>query len=914
MKPNTLSIGRSIFFAGALLIAAGLSSCSGGGTTGGGGSGSGGITGTGGAGTGGQGGVSASGGNSNAGGSNSAGGIAGATAGSGGRATGGGTAGASGSGGAAGGAGGNSASSGGAGGGGGQSGLGGQGAGGQTGAGGSTVTCTGPAPTGTTFTTDATGVTFTVGSGKMKVQVCAEDIIRVAYTSTASIPTTTSLSVSNTWATPTSFCVTEAAGTLTITTARMKVKVNESTGIVSYTDLSDNAIVAESSKSTAATTVQGTSTFKIVTAFTSASDEALFGLGQHPDGNSNYKGKSVHLQNSNGQINIPLLVSNKGYGIFWDNYSVSDFSSTSSSYSYTSAAGPMVDYYFFYGPSIDQVIAGYRTTTGPQPLLPKWAYGLFQSKDHYSTQKEVLAVKDGYRNANIPVDCIVQDWDYWNPTFTWGSDLMNTTNYPDPLTMVNTLHQANIHGMISIWPEFANKVDGGPNCSGPPTDPTDQDNYTALDKIGALYGSSSCHHFYDVFNADARKLVYQGQYDKLIGKYGWDAIWADNDEPQGYPDGFPGGGDISAVDTKLGKGALYINAYALEHTRTLWEGWRSVGPANKRLFVLSRSAFAGTQRFGAVEWSGDINCDWGVLVQQIPAGLNYAVSGMPYWTTDIGGYFGAGTYTGNDSASELFTRWFEFGAFCPTFQIHGQGARELYNTSQWSATTRANLLAVDTLRYRLMPYIYSLGWMVTNQGYTIMRPLVFDFQTDSNVFNIKDQFMYGPAILVNPVTSAGATSRSVYLPAGTWYDFWTGSTATGGTKVTADAPLSKIPLYVKAGSIVPMGPNIQYATQSIDPLEIRIYKGANGSFTLYEDEGDTYNYETGQYSQITFTWDDTAKKLSVGARAGTYTGMPASRTFNVVWVGASHGTGADVTATADQVVKYDGTATSVSAP
>ncbi len=332
-----------------------------------------------------------------------------------------------------------------------------------------------------------------------------------------------------------------------------------------------------------------------------------------------------------------------------------------------------------------------------------------------------------------------------------------------------------------------------------------------------------------------------------------------------------------------------------------------MGPSNKRLFVLSRSAFAGTQRFGAVVWSGDINANWSVLVQQIPAGLNYAASGMPYWTTDIGGYFNTSEFN-----EEMFTRWFQFGAFNSIFRTHGQAPKELYG-SQWSATGKANMLAVDVLHYRLMPYLYSLGWMVTNQGYTIMRPLVFDFQTDSNVFNIKDQFMYGPAILVNPVTSAGATSRSVYLPAGTWYDFWTGATATGGAKVTADAPLSKIPLYVRAGSIVPMGPNIQYATESIDPLEIRVYKGANGSFTLYEDEGDTYNYETGKYATITFTWDDTAGKLSISDRTGSYTGMPASRTFNVVWVGANHGAGTDVVATPDQVVTYTGTATSATA-
>jgi alpha-D-xyloside xylohydrolase len=657
--------------------------------------------------------------------------------------------------------------------------------GGQTGAGGATVTCTGPAPTGTTFTVDATGVTFTVGSGKMKVQVCAADIIRVAYTSAASIPAKTSLSVSNTWATPPAFCVTEAAGTLTITTARMKVKVNESTGIVSYTDLSDTALVAESSKSTTATTVQGTSTYKIATAFTSTSDEALFGLGQQPSSTSNRKNSSVHLANSNGNIFIPVLVSNKGYGLFWDNPSTGDFSSTGTTTSYTSAAGEMVDYYFFYGPTIDQVIAGYRTTTGPAPLFPKWAYGLFQSKDHYGSQTEVLNVVNGYRNAKIPVDVVVQDWDYWDP-YSWGSHIMDPSRYANPATMVSTMHTNNIHGMISIWPEYQ-------QMSSPPAavdGMNDQDNFNALNAITsptkALYSSGASHHFYDTFNAAARTLVYQQIYDRLIGKYGWDAIWADNTEPQAYPDSV----DVSSQDTALGKGALFINAYPLQHSKALYEGWRKVGPSTKRVYILTRSAWAGIQRYSASEWSGDIQADLGTYVKQIPAGLSYGLSGMPYWTTDIGGYFGT-------PSEELFTRWFQFGAFCSVFRIHGQAPKELYG-SQWSATGKANLLAVDTLHYRLMPYIYSLAWKTTNEGYTIMRHLVFDYPKDTKVFGIADQFMYGPALLVNPVITTGATSRSVYLPAGTWYDFWTGATATGGTTVTADAPLSKIPLYVRA--------------------------------------------------------------------------------------------------------------------
>jgi alpha-D-xyloside xylohydrolase len=762
------------------------------------------------------------------------------------------------------------------------------------------VTCTTPAPTGTTYTVDATGVTFTVGSGKMKVQVCAADIIRVTSTGASTFPSKTSMSVSNTWANPPTFCVTESGGTLTITTARMKVKVNESTGIVSYTDTTDKAIVAETAKSASG----------ISTEFTSTADEALFGLGQRQDGNMNMKGKSTSLKNANTNINIPVLVSNKGYGLFWDNPSVGNFTSTSSSTKYTSAAGDMVDYYFFYGPTMDQVIAGYRTATGAAPMFPKWAYGLFQSKDHYSSQTEYLAVKDGYRNGKIPVDCIVQDWFYWGGTgsgndngeYTWGSHIMAPSKYADPKTMIATLHSANIHGMISIWPEYEYRASPKAAVDGF----ADQDNYNALNKISALFPSDGVHHFYDVFSADARTLVYQQIYDRLLSPdhYGWDGIWADNTEPQAYPNGFGGGAqDISGVTTSVGKGSTVINAYPLQHVKALYEGWRKVGPDTKRVYVLTRSAWAGSQRYAASVWSGDIDSSFGTYAKQIPAGLNIALAGYPYWTTDIGGYTGTPT-------DESFTRWFQFGAFNSIFRIHGQAQKELYHWS--SATTKANLLAVDTLHYRLMPYLYSLAWKTTNEGYTIMRHLVFDYPTDTNVFNIGDQFMYGPAILVNPVTSAGATSRSVYLPAGTWYDFWTGSTTTGGTKVTADAPLSKIPLYVKAGSIVPMGPNIQYATESIDPLEIRVYKGANGTFTLYEDEGDTYNYETGKYSTITFTWDDTAGKLSISDRSGTYTGMPASRTFNIVWVGASHGAGVDVTATADQVVKYDGLSVAVS--
>jgi alpha-D-xyloside xylohydrolase len=770
------------------------------------------------------------------------------------------------------------------------------GTGGQTGGGGSTVTCTEPAPTSSSVSVDAAGVAFTVGSGKMKVYVCRDDIIRVQYTSSATLPKKDSLSISNKWTTPTPFCASEAGGVVTITTARMKAKVNISTGLVSYTDLADKAIVAETKKATTAATVQGTSTFKIDTAFTATSDEGIFGLGQRQDGNMNMKGKSSRLYNDNMWIHIAVMVSSKGYGFLWDNYSTSNFSSTGTATTFSSEAGEGVDYYFFYGPTMDQVIAGYRTATGGAPLFPKWAYGLFHSKDKYASQKEILAVKDGYRNGKIPIDCIVQDWDYWSPS-AWGSHVMDPSRYPDPKAMLDQFHTANIHGMISIWPVFQDK---------------NNPNFNELKAAGFLLdaGGSSGHQFFDTYDPEAQKMFWRQQNEQLVSKYGWDGIWADNTEPQDYP---PGTINRATASTALGKMALVVNAFPIGHAKALYEGWRSAaGPQGKRIYVLTRSATAGQQRYGTTMWSGDINCDFPTYTKQIPAGLNFMASGFPYWTTDIGGYWGhEGRIDWTTAASnEMFTRWFQYGAFSPIFRIHGGGSRELYG-SQWSATTKANLLKADNLRYRLMPYIYSLAWRVTSEGYTIMRPLVFDYPSDTSVFDIKDQFLFGPALLINPITSAGATSRSVYLPAGTWYDFWTGATKEGGSKATMDAPLSSIPILVKAGSIVPMGPMIQYATESTDPLEIRVYKGKDGSFTLYDDAGDGYDYETGKYATIEFTWNDAEGKLSVGARQGSYTGMLANRTFNIVLVGANKGVGLDVTATADQSIKYDGTATSV---
>lgn len=742
------------------------------------------------------------------------------------------------------------------------------------------------------YTTDSDGVTFTMDVGKMKLKVCKEEIIRVTYTPTSSFPAKTSLVINKTWSTP-SFNVSEASGIVTITTSRIKAKVTRSNGSIAYTDLSDNVILSEdaaNNKKMTVATIEGISTYNCETTFNSPADEALYGLGQHQGGIMNYKGQTQTLDQQNKEVAVPVLISNKGYGLLWDNYAKSTFygnESSNTKYRYWSECGDMIDYYYLYGPEIDNVIKLYREATGKVPLFPKWAYGLFQSMDRYGSQSELLAVKDGYRNNNIPVDCIVQDWHYWesNP---WGSHVMDATKYPNPASLITTMHDANVHNMISIWPYF----DSG------------QTHHTELNNVGALYTPSS-GSYYDPYNASGRTTYWTQMKEHLFANYGWDAWWADSCEPDSWPVSW----NRHAVNTALGKGCFYYNAYPLVHTRAFYDGWRAdMSGTGKRAFTLARSAFAGQQRNAATTWSGDTNSDWSNYVKQIPAGLNFCLSGLPYWTQDIGGYFGTDFTTAANR--ELFTRWFQHGTFNPIFRIHGKNSRELYS-STWDATTKANLLKFDNLRYRLMPYLYSLAWKVTNEGYTIMRHLVFDYRTDSQVKNIGDQFLFGPSLMVNPVTAAGATTRSVYLPSGKWIDFWTGNSLNGGQTMIADAPLDRIPIYAKAGAIIPMGPMIQYATQSVNPMELRIYRGADGSFTLYEDEGDKYSYESGSYATIPLTWSESQQRLTIGARTGSFTGMLASRTFNIVWVSSGYGTGVNLSSSYQTSVNYTGSSVAV---
>jgi alpha-D-xyloside xylohydrolase len=765
------------------------------------------------------------------------------------------------------------------------------------------------------FTKEKDGVLFSLDKGRMKIKVCRDDIIQIKYTTFDNFPAQGSLVVNNEFNQSIHFDVSQSKESIIIKTSKLIIRINRASNAITYLTLGGQTITSEAdnNKTMQPQTVAGIATYSCATTFNSPVDEALFGLGCHPlDSKSiNYKGRDQDMAIKYLTGAIPVLLSTKGYGLFWDNYSASNFYGTEDSntkFKYVSESGKQVNYYFFYGPDFDHIIDLYRTATGNAPMFPKWSFGLFQSQDRYMSQQEIISVKDNYRNNHIPLDAIVQDWYYWDP-LPIGSHVMKAERYPNPKAMVDELHNANIHAMISIWPVFGK---GTPN-------------FDALKNMGGLtditWNNVVTHTYdtyYDAHNPAARDLYWQQARDSLVKRYGWDAWWVDQCEPDN--------GTLLDERRKsnffTGKGIDYFNTYSLEHTKGLYKGWRNDIP-NKRAFFLVRQAFAGQQRNATTLWSSDITCTFASFKNQVPQGINACASGIPYWTSDIGGY-----HLGWKSPvwslpenQELFTRWFQFGVFSPIFRIHGKGERALFSDN-WSKETKAILLNYDNLRYRLLPYIYSLAGRVTAENYTMMRALSFDFRGDPKVYSIPDQYMFGPAFLVNPVTEQLYTgknaakqvhTRNVYLPASNqWYDFWTGKKYTGGQSISAEAPLNIIPLYIRAGSIIPMGAEVEYATQKpADKIELRIYQGADGQFKYYEDENDNYNYEKGKSATFTLSWNDKKHQLSISDTKGNFNGMLKRRTFNIVLINGLHGSGEAVTTKPDKTVTYMGKAMAV---
>ncbi len=671
-----------------------------------------------------------------------------------------------------------------------------------------------------------------------------------------------------------------------LTTARLTVSLSAEQGSLTFKTLQGERLVQEY-PNLARTYLpsEAKGLYHIEDRYLPDATEAIYGLGQHQSGLFNYRGSTVELGQNNTDIAIPLLVSSKGYAIFWNSAAFSYVDNRFPlNLNFESMAADHVDYYVIYGPAMDRIIHEYRAMTGHVPLFPEWAYGFFQSKDRYKTQAEILSIADGYRTRHIPMDAIVQDW-YWWKEGGKGDPIFNS-GYTDVPAELKTLHDEHVHAMISVWAMMDSTAE----------------NFKVMHQDGFEIPGA---HVYDPTNPAARDFFWNRLVGKLFAQ-GWDAFWLDSSEPEEY---WPHSGDaiLRYKQLHIGSGLEYTNIFPLEHTAGVQQHWKDTG-SQKRVFLLTRSAFAGQQRNGATVWSGDVYSTWWALRHQVAAGLNFALSGYPYWTTDIGGYHLPYADAANQPGyQELYARWFEYGAFCPIFRTHGhRDHNELWTYQRVYPT----LLAIDRLRYRMLPYVYSLAWKVTSEDYTIQRPLVMDFQQDPATWDIGDEFLFGPAILVSPVLREHATQRAVYLPAGTaWYDFWTGERTTGGVEIQASAPLDRIPLDVRAGSILPMGPVIEYAREAADPIELRIYPGADGDFALYEDQGDGYGYQKGAHAIIPIHWDDAARTLTIGAREGTYPGMATSHTFNVVIVAQGHGTGAGVTASPDKVIHYSGTRT-----
>jgi len=926
----------------------------------------------------------------------------------------------------------------------------------------------------TTLQPTETGVVLELEDGQLELAACSERAIRVTFTPPGAQPLRPSLVVVNPCEGFTEWEVAESSASVVLSTAAVEARVDRSSGAVSFVDPSGRVVLAESAggRMMEAAQVLGENTYHAEQRFDWAVDEGLYGLGFQQSGLVNYRGHDVQLVQSNMQTYVPVLTSSRGYALLWDNPSqaaLRDAPSPEAPARDGKRPGGLwwevadaIDYYFLYGPDLDRVVAEYRSLTGQTPLFPKWALGLFQSKERYRTQEEITGVVREFRRRSIPLDVIVQDWFYWDP-FRWGSHRFSRERFPDPAEMMGAIHEMNARIMISVWAMF---VPGS-------------DNHTEMAAKGFLFPQRPSalgglnprpEQYYDAFNPKARELYWLQISEQLFAK-GIDAWWLDATEPDM--------GDLTVPQTKatltseLGSGARYLNAFPLMTTGGVYKGQREEAPG-QRVFILTRSAFGGQQRNAAATWTGDIVSTWEVFANQVAAGINFGMTGIPYWTTDIGAFTVVGYPRGhvNPAYRELFTRWFQWGAFCPIFRVHGATTpREMWRFGEPGDWAYDAQLTADRLRYRLMPYVYSLAGQVTHDSGTILRSLLFDFRGDPNVRDIRDQHMYGPAFLVSPVleplymeqwrdastgtvipstqllnnegqpggltaqyylgtnfetpvetrvdpvvdfswtdepplpgmptdnfsirwtgqvmaqrtgeytfmtsTDDGARlwvdgkqliddwvdhapeyregqirleagkaydikleyyeagggalvkllwipeqdavltasptgeagSRRLYLPAGTaWFDFWTGQSLRGGQTITAPAPMDHMPLHVRAGAIVPMGPDLQYTGEKqADPIELRVYRGADGSFALYEDDGESYEYENGAFATIPFEWDDKAGQLTIGARESSFEGMLVERTFHVVWVDEGHGVGVEPTQQPDAVVEYAGT-------
>ncbi|MFR9651630.1 MAG: TIM-barrel domain-containing protein [Rikenellaceae bacterium] len=720
------------------------------------------------------------------------------------------------------------------------------------------------------------------------IEIFSPTIVKVAMAESDSLLNIESIIVERSATHSGRFRVKQLGDIVRITTDSLIVECNSINGDVRFLDLDSSPLLADSQKELTLyqDSIVGRQ-YKIKQRFLWDDDEVIYGLGQHEIGDINMRGKRVELLQKNTRISNPIILSTKGYGLYWDNYSRTLFDDSKGEGLISSDVADKIQYYFVKGAQFDNIIAGLHSLSGGSPMLPRWAFGYFQSRNRYHTREELMGVVKRQRELAIPMDAIILDYLHWSDDDGFGSMEFDKINFPDPNGMIEELHSKyNCKILVSVWPSFkeGNK------------------NWAKLNERGFLLNDIKTFGWnYDAYNPAAGRM-YWSMVKESYWDRGVDGIWFDATEPEGL-------GDFRRGRNYLGATAKYLNLYSYFDMKSIYDNQIKVD--TNRIFILARSSFFGQQRFGTVAWSGDIATTFEALKRQIPTGLNYCMTALPYWNSDIGGYFG-GDPT-DEAYRELFVRWFQYGAFTPFFRAHGRRSptenRDTPN-EMWSYGAKSQKILTEyiELRYRLLPYIYTLSHRVTSQGYTMMRALAFDFIEDRDVYQINDQFMFGSDILVCPVAEAGATSRKVYLPKGSqWYDFKSGVCYEGGEHITADAPIEWMPLFIRSGAILPMADVMNYSSESeLTELEIRVYPGADGEFILYEDEGDNYNYQDGKYSEIRFSYNDKEGVLTIDSRRGCYAGMLNKRRFNIVVVKDGCGLGIDRVQTPTTVIDYSG--------
>ena len=663
--------------------------------------------------------------------------------------------------------------------------------------------------------------------------------------------------------------------------------------------------------------------------FTLDKDEAIYGLGTIQNGKMNRRGEHKRMEQSNLEDFQSVIQSIKGWGLYWDNYSPTQFDDDENGMSLASEVGEAIDYYFMYGGSADGVIAQMRFLTGDVPMFPLWTYGYWQSKERYKTANETLGIVQQYRKLGVPLDGIIQDWQYWGSNYLWNGMDFLCEEFANGRQMIDEVHKLNAHFMISIWASFGPKTKAYKELA-------EKDllfDFETWPQSGLTFWPPrkdypSGVRVYDAFSPEARAIYWK--YLKTLYDYGTDAWWMDSTDP----DCFDNSPETYAhkAGQEGGTWRSLRNAFPLETARGVYQAQRNVQcsmfnvQCNKRVFIMTRSSFAGQQHYGSNMWSGDVNSSWDMLRKQVPAGLSFSLTGNPNFNTDIGGFF-CGSYNTQGPASaprnpqfqELYVRWMQYGLFCPVFRSHGADApREIWQFGQKGDPVYDAIEEAIQLRYQLLPYLYSTAWQVTSNNESYMRPLFSDFAQDRRVWDMTDEFMFGRSILAAPILDPQYTEEKIirtdamtgwnkdevknegvknekmdwnapktatkYLPKGAnWYDFWTGKRYQGGQTVILETQLNRVPMFVRAGSIVPMGPVMQYVGEKKwDNLELRVYPGADATFTLYEDEGDNYNYEKGVYATIPISWSERTHTLTIGERKGNYPGMLEQRHFTIV--------------------------------